>query len=116
MGKYKKKILLIVPDLKTIGEISTYLNISGYEITDVVPYLFDALASVEKNKPDIIMIDTYITEQIADFFYSYLGYPLIIISQQNENELSRFKDKINIVGVIGKPLTVYDFRSKTTRY
>lgn len=104
------KILLIEPDYKLSFEISTFLTKSGYEITDSVPYIFSAINSIDKEKPDVIMIDEIITEQKAEFISKYIKLPLIIITTQFERNVYLYSDKIRILSIINKPFDVYKIK------
>ncbi len=108
--KQKNKILLIEPDPKLSFEISIALKNFGYELTDTVPYIFNAIRSIDTNKPDVIMIDGVITSQLADFISSYVKLPLIIISSQFEKEIYKYSDKLRILTIIQKPYNINEIK------
>ena len=102
----KNKILLIEPDPNISFNISLALKNSGYEITDVVPFIFNAINSIEIQKPDVLMIDALITTQVSDFILNYLNIPAIIISSQLETEVYQYSEKINILSYLHKPFNI----------
>lgn len=106
----KNKILLIEPDPVLSLEISLILKQWGYEITDSVQYIFAAINSIDKEKPDIIMIDCTINEQIVDFISKYVKLPLIIISSQFERDISKYSNKIIVLSIVNKPLNIYGLK------
>jgi len=106
----KNKILLIETDSNLSFEISSFLKQTGYVITDVVPYIFAAIHSIEKEPPDIIIIDAIINEQLVDFVSKYIKLPLIIISNQYEREINKYSDKIQILSIINKPFNLYNLK------
>jgi AmiR/NasT family two-component response regulator len=106
----KNKILLVEKDKKAAFEICLILKNSGYEITDVVPFIYNVIGSIDKTVPDIIMLDIPLNEQIAEFISEYIKLPIIIITNQLEKEIYRFPDKIKILSIISVP-----FNSDTIR-
>ena len=108
--KLKNKILLIEPDAALALELSAILQQWGYEITDNVPYIFGAINSIDKQTPDVIMIDNILNEQIVNFISDYIKIPLIIISNQFEREIYKFSDKIKILSIINRPFDVNNIK------
>jgi DNA-binding NtrC family response regulator len=107
----KNKILLIEPDPGLSYELSLILKQWGYEITDTVQYIFGAINSIDKHKPDVIMIDTVINEQTVNFISNYVKLPLIIISNQYEREIYNYSERIKILSIINKPFHVYNIKA-----
>ena len=99
----KNKILLVEQDPNISFKICIALKNSGYEVTDVVPFVFNAIKSMEAIKPDVIMIDAIITAPLADFVSEYLNIPAIIITSQTEAEICKFSEKIKILSYVYKP-------------
>ena len=108
--KTQNKILLVEKDLRLAMETRLTLEKAGYEITAVVPYIFNVINSIESQKPDIIALDAYLTDQVADFVAEYVKLPLIIISDQYEKEIYKYSDKIRILSVIRKPYNIYEIK------
>jgi AmiR/NasT family two-component response regulator len=106
----KNKILLIEPDPVLSLEISSILKQWGYEITGSVQYIFAAINSIDKEKPDVIMIDCIINEQTVDFISKYVKLPLIIISNQFEREILKYSNKIIVLSIVNKPLNIYSLK------
>jgi DNA-binding response OmpR family regulator len=110
----KNKILLVEPDPKLSFEISIALKNSGYELTDTVPYIFNAIQSIDTHKPDVIMIDDIITNQVVEFISAYVKLPVIIISSQFEKEIYKYSDKLRILTIIQKPYNINEIRVPVT--
>jgi DNA-binding response OmpR family regulator len=102
----KNKILLVEQNPSISIEIARSLKNSGFEVTNIVPFIDNAIESIKNQKPDVIMIDAMITEQVADFISTYIKLPLIIISDQFEKEIYNFSGKITILSVIPKPYNI----------
>ena len=110
----KNKILLIELDPKLSFEISIALKNSGYELTDTMPYIYNAVQSINTHKPDVVMIDDIITSQVSDFISSYVKLPLIVISSQYEKEIYMYSDKLRILTVIQKPFNINEIKTFVT--
>ncbi|MEI6765911.1 MAG: hypothetical protein WCM76_09740 [Bacteroidota bacterium] len=106
--KQKRKILIIMPDRKKADEIAICLTQSGFEVTDIVPYLYNALHSIERIKPELLIIETDIKADEATFIYTYLKIPLVLISNQRREELQSFCYSINLLEIIHKPFSLYE--------
>jgi len=109
--KRKNKILLVESDPKLSVEICRALKNSGYEITDAVPFIYNVIHSIVIQKPDILMIDIVITEQMADFISNCIKLPLILISDQYEKEIYTYSDKLRILTIIPKPFNVSEIKT-----
>jgi AmiR/NasT family two-component response regulator len=105
----KNKILLVENDMIRAKNLRLALENAGYEITDIVPYIINAI-NTDKQTPDVVVLDAYITEHIADFISKYVKFPMIIISEQYEKEIYRYSEKIRILSVIQKPYNIYDIK------
>lgn len=110
----KNKILLIELDPKLSFEISIALKNSGYELTDTIPYINNAVHSIATNKPDVILIDDVITDQLVNFISTYVKIPLIVISSQYEKMIYRYSDKLSILAVIQKPFNINEIKTFVT--
>jgi AmiR/NasT family two-component response regulator len=108
--KIKNKILLVENDLTRAKNLRLALENAGYEITAVVPYIINAINTEDKQIPDVVVLDAYITDHIADFISNYVKLPMIIISDQYEKEIYRYSEKIRILSVIQKPYNIYDIK------
>jgi len=106
----RNKILLVEKDLNHAKNLRLALENAGYEITDVVPYIINAINTTDKQIPDVVVLDEYITDHIADFISNYIQLPMIIISTQYEKEIYRYSEKIRILSVIQKPYNIYDIK------
>ena len=102
----KNKILLVEQNPSISIEIVRSLNNSGFEITNIVPFIENAVEAIKNQKPDVIMIDAMITKQVVDFISNNIKLPLIIISDQFEKEIYNFSEKITILSVIPKPYNI----------
>ena len=111
--KSLSKILLIEPDIIISREIISMLETEGYEITDVVPYLFKAVNSIDSNKPDLIIADVSVSEQLADFYSNYIKLPLIIISNQPIKDIMMYPSRLKILEIIKNPYDRIDVKLKT---
>jgi response regulator of citrate/malate metabolism len=108
--KNKPKILLIESDYNIGKLICSHLEKVGFEITETVPFFFNAIESIEHHKPDLVILDSNISEPIAYFISNNIKFPLMIISDQNEKEILKYSEKITIISVISNP---YKYDSMT---
>lgn len=108
--KNKPKILLIESDNEISRQICLHLEKVGFEISDTVPFFFNAIESIEQDKPDLVILDSNISEPIAHFISNNIKYPLMIISDQNEKEIFKYTEKITLISIINNP---YKFDSIT---
>jgi DNA-binding response OmpR family regulator len=108
--KDKPKILLIEADNDISRLICSHLMNVGFEITDSVPFFFNAIESIEYHKPDLVILDSNISEPIAHYISNNIKFPMMIISDQNEKEILMYSEKITIISVISNP---YKFDSMT---
>jgi AmiR/NasT family two-component response regulator len=109
----KNKILLVEKDKKSAFDICLILKNSGYEITDVVPFIHNVVGSIDRTVPDVIMLDVPLNEQIAEFISDYIKLPIIIITNLLEKEIYRFPDKIKVLSIISIPFNSDTIRTST---
>lgn len=109
----KNKILLMEPNPNISKEIARSLKNSGFEITDIAPFLFDVVNAIDKTEPDVVMIDGTLDEQMAEFISDYIKLPIIIITNQLEKELYRFSDKVKLLSIIRIPFSSDSIRTAT---
>ncbi len=116
MDKTKSKILIVEDEPVIASDIEMTLEELGYEVTDVVDCASDTIESILKNKPDLILLDINLEDDIdgvmlAQNINENHQIPFVFLtSNADENTINRVK-RTSPSGFILKPFDKRDLKS-----
>jgi len=116
MNKIKSKILIVEDEPVIASDIEMSLEELGYEVTDVVDCASDAIESILKSKPDLILLDINLEDDIdgvmlAENINKNHQIPFVFLtSNADENTINRVK-RTSPSGFILKPFDKRDLKS-----
>ncbi|MBN1619846.1 PAS domain S-box protein [candidate division WOR-3 bacterium] len=104
------KTVLIVEDENLISlKIKLVLEQNSYEVTDIVDSAEKALSLLEKQKPDIILLDILLSGEMdgikaASLIKEKFGIPVVFLTAINDESLLEDISECGYYGIIYKPI------------
>jgi CheY-like chemotaxis protein len=102
------KILIVEDELLIAHHLSRKLEKFGYLVVDIVSSGEDALASLQHNQPDLVLMDIVIQGNIdgietASQIYQLYDIPVIYLTAYADNETLERAEKTGAYGYLLKP-------------
>ena len=115
MGK-ALKILIVEDEAIFAMFLKKQLQICKYEICESVSTGEDAICSVEKENPDIILIDINLAERMdgitaAEKIKSLYDIPIIFMTGYDNEDLKNRAEELNPVAYLIKPVKIIELNS-----
>jgi CheY-like chemotaxis protein len=109
MNEKKRKILIVEDELIIANDLKFILSGLGYEISSVAATAEEAINAVEKNRPDLVLMDIVLKGEkdgieTAEVIILRFDIPVVYLTAfSNQNVLDRAK-KTRPYGFIAKPV------------
>jgi len=111
-----KKILIIEDEEITAIALETYLESLGYIITDSVNNAKDALISVQKNRPDLVLSDIIIVGavsgcEVSQEIHARYNIPIIFLTAHLDDEMLDYATDAEAYAYILKPFQPFELKT-----
>jgi len=106
----KTKILLIEDNLNLSENIKEILTIQGYEVADILEEAETALSTIEKSRPDVVLVDIKLKGsktgiELAEELRQTINIPIIFLTSSSGSDIVNKVKHIRPDGFITKPFT-----------
>lgn len=114
-----KKILIVEDELLIAMDLKEVLEISGFEVIDVVTNGEDAVNAIGKYQPDIIMLDVFLKGgkngmQLAETIKNKFKIPFYFVTANTDKSVYEKLVKLGSHGIISKPFDEASLLAKLT--
>lgn len=111
----KGRILVVEDEALIALDIAETLSDAGYEVVGIAPRCRTALEYVEKNRPDLVLVDvqlagTHNGVETAAMIRQRYGIPCLFVSSQPARELAIHAAATDAVGWLPKPASAERIR------
>lgn len=115
MDNPKLKIMIVEDEVIFALDTKTTLQKMGYEVTGIASNFNDTAACVERNKPDLLLMDINIKGSVngidtAKYFMEAHNIPSLFLTAYNDKETREKVSLIHSAGILFKPLDDIQFR------
>jgi DNA-binding NarL/FixJ family response regulator len=115
MENPKLKIMIVEDEVIFALDTKNTLQKLGYEVTGIASNYNDTVACVERNKPDLMLMDISIKGSIngidtAKYLMEVHKIPSLFLTAYNDNETREKVSLIHSIGILFKPLDDIQFR------
>ena len=113
--KNKIKILIVEDEIMFAQWLKIALEDEGYEVYDFITTGEEAIAFVQENKPDVILMDILLIGKIngidtAKEITDKYNIPIIFMTGYEEPAVIERAKKIKPVAYLNKPLEIWDIK------
>lgn len=111
-----KKILIVEDQAVSSMTIEENLISLGYIVSDIVDMAENVIQSIEKNLPDLILMDVYLKGkmtgvEIAEIVFEKFNIPIIYLTATDNSSAFRNSENTQMFKFITKPFTLDNFRT-----
>ena len=113
MGKKRKKILVVEDEGLLAMTIEEWLERLGYNVVDIATTAEEAIECAEKLKPDLIIMDVLLCEEMdgvsaVEAIHQREHIPVIFLTACHDTETIQRANKTRHSGFMQKPVTKGD--------
>ena len=116
MKPMKSKILVVEDESIVAAHIEESLKHSGYQVTDTVPYGEQAVESIMRNRPDLVLMDIVLNGlmdgiEAGKDIYSNFDIPIIFLTAHADKKTLARAKRVRPFGYLVKPFKENDLHS-----